>query len=152
MAALAATSLAIVTESVDSANQLKTIARWTAITAEGAVAGPIAAGWFTETLSCRWFLGSEALIAIALAALLRFFVTESPDRETQRSLDLAGTAALGIGPGATIYGLTIVPDVEVTTARVIPALAVGGDKLSSLLQAAAPTSSAAARPKRAIAE
>lgn len=133
MAALVATSLAIVTASVDSNSQPKAIARWTAITATGAAIGPLAAGWFTEALSWRWFLGTEALLALALAALLQHLAAESKDPTAPRSLDLAGTAALAIGLGATIYGLMVIPDHGVTAVRVVPALVVGALGLLVLL-------------------
>lgn len=122
---LVAASLAIVTASVSKRNEPQAIARWTAITAAGAAVGPLAAGWLTEALSWRWFFGVEAVVAVVLAVLVRSTVEESGDPTGPRSLDLTGTAALGVGLGALIYGLMIIPDEGFDGGRAVPALAIG---------------------------
>ncbi|KIF02486.1 multidrug MFS transporter, partial [Streptomyces sp. RSD-27] len=103
-AAMAATSMALLSSSYQGRDRGVAFGVWGAVNGAAAAAGPIVGGLLTEHFGWRWiFFINLPLCALAVFVTLRA-VTESRDPRA-RGLDLPGMATFTVGAGALTYGL-----------------------------------------------
>ncbi|MFD0376959.1 MFS transporter [Streptomyces sp. NPDC127112] len=103
-AAMAATSMALLSASYQGRDRGVAFGVWGAVNGAAAAAGPIVGGLLTEHFGWRWiFFINLPLCALAVFVTLRA-VAESRDPRA-RGLDLPGMAAFTVGAGALTYAL-----------------------------------------------
>ncbi|MGW2675119.1 MFS transporter [Streptomyces sp. NPDC001436] len=103
-AAMAATSMALLSASYQGRDRGVAFGVWGAVNGAAAAAGPIVGGLLTEHFGWRWiFFINLPLCALAVLVTLKA-VAESRDPRAQ-GLDLPGMAAFTVGAGALTYAL-----------------------------------------------
>jgi EmrB/QacA subfamily drug resistance transporter len=131
-AALAAPGvLALLTTSApDQAARNRALALFAAVSSGGASLGLLLGGFVTDVGSWRWTLFINVPIGIAVLALARRFVTETPSRPGR--FDVVGAVTSTLGAVSIVWALIGAPEHGWTSARTIGGLVVGGLLLLAL--------------------
>ena len=128
-AAVAATSLSVVSLAVRPDRRALALSLWTAVTAAGSTLGPPLAGLATSAWSWRWFLGLNGPLAVICAVAVMARVAESQSTAALAP-DRRGTATFVIGLVVLVTGVT-----ALSAPQWPLALAVGGVLAGALVLA-----------------
>jgi EmrB/QacA subfamily drug resistance transporter len=105
-ALLAPAVLSIITTSFSDANdRAKALAIWSAISAGGGAVGLLLGGVLTEVASWRWIFFVNVPVGVLLVMASTRFVPEVRSRETGRTFDLPGAAAVTGGLLVLVFAL-----------------------------------------------
>lgn len=109
-AAIAAPSVLalLMTSTPDEGSRNRALALFTAVSSAGGSLGLILGGALTDLGSWRWTLFINVPIGIAVLALVRRFVDETPRRPGR--FDVVGAAAATLGAVAVVYAFINAPD------------------------------------------
>lgn len=119
-------SLALINNSISSADRGRAIGTWAGFSGVASALGPFLGGWLVDAVSWRLvFLINVPLAIAAIVATLRF-VPESRSEEIRGPLDLTGAVSASIGLAGATYALIEVPargwDLASTIAAVLGVL------------------------------
>jgi EmrB/QacA subfamily drug resistance transporter len=98
-------SLAIISATFNEKERGQAIGTWSGATAITTALGPLLGGWLIEHVSWRAVFFLNVPLALAVIAVVVFFVPESRDEEEAGRIDLAGAALATISLGAITFGL-----------------------------------------------
>lgn len=98
-------SLAIISATFSEKDRGKAIGTWSGATAMTTALGPVLGGWLIEHVTWRAVFFLNLPFALAVLALLVFFVPESRDEENSGRLDLVGAALATLSLGGVVFGI-----------------------------------------------
>jgi EmrB/QacA subfamily drug resistance transporter len=118
-------SLAIISATFSEDERGKAIGTWSGATAITTALGPLMGGWLIEHVSWRAVFFLNVPIALAVIALILWFVPESRDEENSGKLDLLGAALATTSLGAIVYALIQSSSSGWRNSNVIASLVIG---------------------------
>ena len=120
-AALAPSSLSLLTMTHTGAQRIHALSIWSATSASAGALGLVLGGVVTDTLGWRWVLLINVPIGVALWTVASMSLV--PSRVIDRkSLDLPGAVTVTLGAGALVYGISQTDEAGWTSPRVVIAL------------------------------
>jgi len=99
-------SLAIIGAVYEGEARGRAIGTWSAVGAITSAVGPVAGGWFVDTLSWRAIFFLNVPLAAATITLAVWSVPNSHKLDAPQALDWSGAFTATLGHGALAYGLT----------------------------------------------
>ena len=99
-------SLAIISATFSEKDRGKAIGTWSGATAITTALGPLLGGWLIEHVTWRAVFFLNVPLALAVLALLVFFVPESRDEEDSGRLDFVGAGLATLSLGGFVFGLS----------------------------------------------
>lgn len=100
-----ATLTVLGTTFTDPAGRAKAFGWWSAVSGSAGAVGVLLGGIITQSLSWRWVLLINVPLGIALLAMIRWAVPETPSNGGRKGLDVPGAFTVTIGLMAGVYGI-----------------------------------------------
>jgi EmrB/QacA subfamily drug resistance transporter len=125
-AALAPSSLSLITAShTDPGQRTRAMTWWGVAASSAGAAGVVLGGLLTASLSWRWVMLVNVPIGVGL--LIASLVCLQPSAASQRRtrIDVPGALTITMSAAALVYGVSIAPDDGWTSGRVLTALIAG---------------------------
>ncbi|MGI5231238.1 DHA2 family efflux MFS transporter permease subunit [Actinoallomurus sp. CA-142502] len=125
-AALAPSSLSLITAShTDPGRRTRAMTWWGVAASSAGAAGIVLGGLLTATLSWRWVMLVNVPIGIGLLIATFTCLRPSPASGSRPRVDVPGAVTVTLAVAAIVYGVSAAPDHGWTSGRVLAALIAG---------------------------